>query len=453
MSWSLSLPVASLPYLAAFRGPFASDSPAEVALVSLPALCLRPWLTCIALLLLPVLCHHHFPCPVGTFVLVVLALLPSSPLRCRQHCKLASAQAQSSRNMHWHHCQYHALVVANVAPAPSPLLRRCLCPGRAGITALGTPTLPPASQTGICLVMMQLRPVVGEVLLLRSMLSPVALSLYPELAHSDFCLRRSGQGSNGILSSLSRCPCLYCTGVIASVTLFSMLALRRRCCRVSLQGTAGAAQAFASVALAPAYCYHRCQHRAFVHVTGIVSASLPCCGALFPLSHRHLCPHCLCLASSIVTLHLPRHDTVMTRTGIIASTAPLSLPAIVGIVALVPRAFFALVALVLPTLAYPCCACITNWPLPSHDTVATCTREASLLCSSLRSGCRGLEQPWFHGAQPCNLVIIQVILVNASSCLAEMAGWRHPRYLRVCPQPWVPCPTHRRMAALQNRPR
>ena len=331
LSWSLSLPLASLPYLASFHGHFASDGPADAALVSLLALCLHPWLYCagvitnIMLLLLPVLRRHHFPCCVGAFVLAALASLPSLSSRCRQHCKLASAQAQSSRNMHWHHCQYHALVVANVAPAPSPLLRRCLCPGRAGITALGTPTLPPASQTGICLVMMQLRPVVGEVLLLRSMLSPVALSLYPELAHSDFCLRRSGQGSNGILSSLSRCPCLYCTGVIASVTLFSMLALRRRCCRVSLQGTAGAAQAFASVALAPAYCYHRCQHRAFVHVTGIVSASLPCCGALFPLSHRHLCPHCLCLASSIATWCLPSHETVVTCAGVISSTAPFLL--------------------------------------------------------------------------------------------------------------------------------
>jgi hypothetical protein len=44
---------------------------------------------------------------------------------------------------------------------------------------------------------------------------------------------------------------------------------------------------------------------------------------------------------------------------------------------------FALVALVLPTLAYLRCASITNWHLPSHDAVVTCTGEALLLRSSL----------------------------------------------------------------------
>ncbi len=252
-------------------------------MVSLLALCLHPWLHCanvinnIAPLLLPVLLRHHFPCCMGAFVLVALPLLPTLPLHCRQHCELASAQAQSSCNTGWRHCQHCALVVANVAPAPSPLLHRCLCPGCAGVAALGTPTLPPASQTGICPVMMQLQPVVGEVLLSRSMLSPVALSLYPESAHSDFGLRWSGQGSDGILLALSRFPCPHCTGVIASIKLFLLLALRRRCCRVALQGPAGAAQAFASVALAfcphpagviasivllsmsPALCWHHCR--------------------------------------------------------------------------------------------------------------------------------------------------------------------------------------------------
>jgi hypothetical protein len=45
------------------------------------------------------------------------------------------------------------------------------------------------------------------------------------------------------------------------------------------------------------------------------------------------------------------------------------------------------------------------------------------------SGHRGLEQRWFRGAQACNLVVIQVVLVNALSCLAAMASWRRPRYL------------------------
>ncbi len=184
LSWSLSLPVASLLYLGSFHHPFASDGLAEALLVSLLALCLHPWLHCtsvinnIALLLLPVLRQHHFPCCVGAFVLVALPLLPTLPLRCRQHRELASAQAQSSRNTCWCHCQHCALVVANVALAPSPSLRRCLCPGCAGVVALGIPVLPPASQTGICLVMTQLQPVVSEVSLSRSTLLPVAL--YPE---------------------------------------------------------------------------------------------------------------------------------------------------------------------------------------------------------------------------------------------------------------------------------
>jgi hypothetical protein len=118
-----------------------------------------------------------------------------------------------------------------------------------------------------------------------------------------------------------------------------------------------------------------------------------------------------------------------------------------------PTGVCALVAQVLPTSAYPRCARIANWLLPSHDAVATCAGEASLLRSSLRSGRQGSEQRWFHCAQACNLVVIQVILVNASSCLAEMAGRRRPRYLWVRPQPWVPHLTHRRTAALQNRPR
>jgi hypothetical protein len=91
LSWSSSLPVASLPYLTLFHGPFASDGPAEAALVSLPALCLRPWLHCASVinnivpLLLPVLRRHHFPCRVGAFVLrvaivahIAFALPPAS---------------------------------------------------------------------------------------------------------------------------------------------------------------------------------------------------------------------------------------------------------------------------------------------------------------------------------------------------------------------------------------
>jgi hypothetical protein len=99
LSWSSSLPVASLPYLVSFHGDLASDGPADVALVSLPALCWHPWPHCtgvitnIALSLLLVLRRHHCPHCVGTFSLVELASLPSLPLHCCQHCKLVSAQS------------------------------------------------------------------------------------------------------------------------------------------------------------------------------------------------------------------------------------------------------------------------------------------------------------------------------------------------------------------------
>jgi hypothetical protein len=161
LSWSSSLPVASSLYLALFHGDLASDGLADAALVSLPALCWRPWPHCagvitnIVLSLLPVMHRHHCPCRVGTFALVALALLPLLPLCCRQHCKLASAQSQSSRGMRWCPCQHRANDVAGVAPTLLPLSCGRLCPCCAGIAALGTPALSPASQTGICPVMTQ----------------------------------------------------------------------------------------------------------------------------------------------------------------------------------------------------------------------------------------------------------------------------------------------------------
>jgi hypothetical protein len=172
--------------------------------------------------------------------------------------------------------------------------------------------------------MMQLGPVVGEVPLLRSTLSPVALSLYPESAHSDFCLRRSGQGSNGILLALSRCPCSHCTGVIASVKLFLLLALHRQCCQVALLGPAGAAQAFASVALAfcphpagviasivllsmsPALCWHHCH---------VARRFCPCCAGIFvlvafalpPALQPCICPDTKQSRHALASLPAPRH--------------------------------------------------------------------------------------------------------------------------------------------------
>ncbi len=150
LSWSSSLPVASSPYLALFHGDLASDGLADAVLVSLLALCWRPWPDCagvitnIALLLLPALRRHHCPCWMGAFALIALALLPSLPLRCRQHHKLVSAQSQSSRDTHWHPYQHHAVDIAGIVPTSLPLSRGHLCPCCTGVAALGTPVLLPA---------------------------------------------------------------------------------------------------------------------------------------------------------------------------------------------------------------------------------------------------------------------------------------------------------------------
>jgi hypothetical protein len=289
--------------------------PANLALVILRALHRRHCPGCAVVfasiaLSMPALCWRcHQRCP-GRFVLIALALLPS-------------------------------LQTSNCPPKTQS--RHIGVCGVVVLATLGTPALLPTSQTGICPVMTQLQRVVGKVSLLHSTLSPVAFSLYLESAHSDFCLRWSGQGSNGVLSALSRCSCSHCTGVIASVKLFSLLALRRRCCQVALQGPAGAVQAFAGVALAfcphpagviasivllsmsPALCRHHrhvagrfCPCRAGIFVliafalppalqpcvcpdtkqSQHVLASLPaprhrCCrqlSALLPLSHGRFCP-------------------------------------------------------------------------------------------------------------------------------------------------------------------
>jgi hypothetical protein len=148
LTWSLSLPVASLPYLALFHSDLASDCPADAALASLPVLCWRPWPHCasviinIALSLLLALCQHHCSCCVGAFALVVLVLLPLSPLCCCQHCKLASSQSQSSCNKRWHHCQHHPIVM--------PAFCRHHCPCCMGVFALVVLALPPLAHLHCC---------------------------------------------------------------------------------------------------------------------------------------------------------------------------------------------------------------------------------------------------------------------------------------------------------------
>jgi hypothetical protein len=142
LSWSSSLPVASLQYLALFHGDLASDGPEDAALVSLLALCWRPWPHCtgiitnIALLLLPGLRRHHCPCCVGAFALIALALLPLLPLLTASiaNWRLPSHEAVAT----------HTGIIVSIAPLLFLALRQHHCPCRMGFfapVALATPPL------------------------------------------------------------------------------------------------------------------------------------------------------------------------------------------------------------------------------------------------------------------------------------------------------------------------
>jgi hypothetical protein len=348
---------------ASFHGDLAFDGPADAALVSLLALCWRPWPHCagvitnIALLLLPALRWHHRPRCMGAFSLIALALLPLSPSRRRQHCKLASAQSRSSRDTRWRHRQHRAVIVAGVAPASSPSSRRCLCPRCAGIAALGTPASPPASRTGICPVMTQSRHVLGEASLSRSTSSLVALLLYPASAHRGLAfvgLAEAAMAFFGVaLVSLPAShwhhrqhQAVLVAGVapallpswpskVRLVPRWRLPALRWRFARIVL-------------ASLPALCRRPCCRR-FAGVIALVT------WVLLPLSRWHRCPCRLCVAASIANWRLPSHEAVATRAGVIASIAPLLLPALRRHRCPRCAGVFALVTLASPPLAHPRC--------------------------------------------------------------------------------------------------
>jgi hypothetical protein len=206
----------------AFEGPAGAKLVfAGVALTFCPH-CAGVISSIVLLSLLPALHRRHRPCCVGAFALVALALLPLLPLHCRQHCKLASAQSQSSRDTRWRHCQHHAIIVASVALALLPSLRGQLCPCCTGIAALVTPTLLPASQTGIRPVMTPSQHVAGEALLSLSSLSTMAWLLYPVLAHSYLTF-------NG-LAKAAMAFFWHCAGVLARIALASLPASSCPCC-------------------------------------------------------------------------------------------------------------------------------------------------------------------------------------------------------------------------------
>ncbi len=253
-SWPLKVRPVQCWRLPALRWRFA-----HIALASLPALCCHR-------------CHWHcagiIALSCGGFCFVALAPLPSSPSRRRQHRELASAQSRSSRNTRWRHCQHRAVVFVGVAPALSPSLHGHLCPCCAGVAALVTSTLPPASRTGICPVMTQSRHVAGEAMLSRSSPSPMASSLYPASAHSDLAFDGLAKAAMAFFQR--------CAGVLAC-TLASSPASSCPCCRrcagvvaeLAFEGPASAALAFAGVALAFR------PHRADVIASIVLSLSLP----------------------------------------------------------------------------------------------------------------------------------------------------------------------------------
>jgi hypothetical protein len=93
------------------------------------------------------------------------------------------------------------------------------------------------------------------------------------------------------------CLCPHCTGVIASIKLSLLLALRQHCRQVGLRmsGRYSAGVCRRCAGVSPPLRWHHCQHRAAVVVAGVAPA-------LSPLACGCLCPHC---ARLVVVFALP----------------------------------------------------------------------------------------------------------------------------------------------------
>jgi hypothetical protein len=124
--------------------------------------------------------------------------------------------------MRWHHCQHHAVVVAGIALALSPLLCWRCHPCYICVAA--------SIKTGICPVMTQVRHVAGEALFPRSSLLPVASSLYTALVHCNLAFDGLAKAVMAFSLALHWHPCLHRADIIASVELSLLPAMRRRCC-------------------------------------------------------------------------------------------------------------------------------------------------------------------------------------------------------------------------------
>jgi hypothetical protein len=241
-----------------------------------PHPCCAGIIASIALLLLPKLHWRCRPRLAGVFALIALALPPLLPPHCRQHPKLASAQPQCSRDtsacvasLLWSSSSPVALlpypvlfhgdfvfdgltdaalaslpalcfvtragIIASIASLLLPALRQHCCPRCAGVVTLVTPALLPASQSGICPVMTQMRHVAGEASLPCLLLLPVALSLYTALVHSNLAFNGLAEAAMAFSLASRWHPCLHHAGIIASIKLSLLPALRRHCPRVCLR--------------------------------------------------------------------------------------------------------------------------------------------------------------------------------------------------------------------------
>jgi hypothetical protein len=117
--------------------------------------------------------------------------------------------------------------------------------------------------------MMQLQHVAGEASLSCSSFLPVALMLYPASAHSDLAFDSLAEASMAFFQC--------CAGILARIALASLPASSCPCCqhcagivaKLAFKGPAGAALAFAGVALA------FCPHPAGVIASIVLSLLLP----------------------------------------------------------------------------------------------------------------------------------------------------------------------------------
>jgi hypothetical protein len=380
----------------------------------------------------PALCRHHCrsgrlcPCCAGIFVLIAFALPPAlQPCVCpvtkqSQHV-LASLPAPR-------HCRCRQL------PALLPLSHGRFFPCSAGVANLCIPTLRQhhklAAAQSLCSCNLRRGGIVVTLIITRDLVA--VPSIWPTaIGPSAVWLRQQWCCGVAVGRLLDGRRLFWACDILAG----------GRCCRGGLARTPGHGDS---------------HHTSFV-------ASTP-----QPLS-RLQCPRCRHCSPCPPKLRRPVQGLLVLGVVILGDDK---------------RVFFVVVLLLLLVVGVVAEGCqrpphnhgarevlecgprfvVGHKPLNSegksgccHNAVVQAYPRATLSASCADfapdgSGRQGSEQRWFRGGQACNLAVIRVVLVNALSCLAAMAGRRCPWYLWVRPQPWVPCPTHSCTAALQNRP-